>query len=99
VCVRVRRYTMSKQYGNEWPSQGGGCGERVRVHKHTMQTVRKRVARPGRRMQRVCKGYTSTLGANSQVELKRERVARQVRRMQRLCTSGPVHYEQTVRLS
>ena len=26
---------MSKQSGNEWPGQRGGCGECVRVHRHT----------------------------------------------------------------
>jgi len=31
-----RLYTMSKQSGNEWPGQGAGGGECVRVHRYTM---------------------------------------------------------------
>ena len=27
---------MSEQSGIEWPGQGGGCGECVRVHRYTM---------------------------------------------------------------
>jgi len=36
--VRVHRYTMSKQSGNEWPGLGGGCicGESVQVPWYTV---------------------------------------------------------------
>jgi len=35
-CLRVHRYTVSKQSGTEWPCQAGGCGGCVRVHRYTM---------------------------------------------------------------
>ena len=34
VCTGTPdRYTVSKQSGNEWPGQGGACGECVRAHR------------------------------------------------------------------
>jgi len=38
---------MSRQQGNEWPGQGGGYGECVKVPYE--QTVKERVAGPYRR--------------------------------------------------
>ena len=48
VCpvLRVHRYTMSQQSGDEWAGWGGGCGECVWVHYD--QTVRHGMARPYR---------------------------------------------------
>ena len=42
-CVRVDWYTISKQAGNEWPGQGGGCGESLRVHWDTMSKTQPQV--------------------------------------------------------
>ena len=37
----VQRCTTSNQSGNEWPCQGGGCGECIRVHRCTVSKQRK----------------------------------------------------------
>jgi len=54
-----------------------------------VELKRNRVARPGRRIQRVCTG--TPVHHEHRV---RERVARPVRRIKRVCTGTPVHSEQ-----
>ena len=54
--TRVHGFTMSERPGNEWPGQGGGCGECVRVHRYTTSKqsgARGRVARKVGWMRRV----------------------------------------------
>jgi len=46
-AASVYRCTMSRQSGNEWPGQEGGCGKCVQVH--CEQTVREGVVKAGRR--------------------------------------------------
>jgi hypothetical protein len=75
---RVRQWATD----GEWPGQGGGRAE---------YGDGRRVARPGRRMRRVC---AVTLLSGEQAVM--ERVFRPKRSMQRVCTVTQIHYEQTI---
>jgi len=92
-CVRVHRYTMSKQSGKEDTGSLYGYTGTLRANSQ------------GRMMGRVCTGtpvhYEQTVrggGCGECVRVYRYTMSKQSgKRNRRVCTGIPVHYEQTAR--
>ena len=95
--VHWYRYTMSKRTVNEWPGQGGGCGECVRIYwcePRAASREPRAASREPRAASREPRAASCEPRAVSRVRERAARPGRGRSARARDCIGVPISYEQ-----